>query len=92
VTQGYWQAHQIRIIYNHFPFFAEHGPEPALEYSGDNRQNFDIAIERRSFLSYAKEKHNAVHTSRKRTGCSRKNDRKSGGQGRVCAQRRNSSQ
>jgi hypothetical protein len=41
-------------------------------------------IERR-FLSYAKEKHNAVNTSRKRIGYSRKDDRKSSGQGRVCA-------
>lgn len=43
-------------------------------------------------MSYAKEKHNAVNTSRKRIGFSRKDDRKSGGQGRTCSQRRNSSQ
>lgn len=91
MTQAYWQAHQIRIIYHRFPFFAEHGHEPALQYSGDNRPNLEIAIEW-GFLSYAKEKRNAVNTSRKRTGFSRKDDRKSSGQSRVCSQRSNSSQ
>jgi hypothetical protein len=43
-------------------------------------------------LFYAKEKQNAVNTSPKRIGCSRKNDRKSSRQARVCSQLRNSSQ
>lgn len=71
-------------ISNCFVFFAEHGPEPALQYSGDNEPNLEIAIERR-FLSYAQEKDNAVHTSRERIGCGRKDDRKSSGQSRVGA-------
>jgi hypothetical protein len=63
---------------------AQHGPEPALEYSGDNCPNLEIAMERRSLLSYAQEKKNPVNRSRKRIGRSRKNNWKSSGQGRVC--------
>jgi hypothetical protein len=88
VTQGYWQPNPNDL--KSFSFFAEHGPEPALQYSGDSRPNRDVAFERR-FLFYAKEKHNAVNTSPKRIGCSRKDDRKSSRQARVCSQLRNSS-
>jgi hypothetical protein len=81
---GYWQASPNPNYFQSLSFLCQTWPPTCSAVFRRVPPNFEIAIERR-FLSYAKEKHHTVNTSRKRIGYSRKDDRKSSGQGRVCA-------